>query len=249
MSETVTQPGLVIVAIDPADDLATLRAWYEQTKIPAVLAVPGVVGVKRWEILHRYIESQGDGMIIVPAPADYVVIYELADVTVARSDAFLDAIGRDFSLVADVDGKSIEFEQVMSVTLGELRDAVNPGVSSDDTRAMLVVSITPERDYIEKFHAWYDEEHVGELMSCPGFIRTRRYKALDGVPNFFSIYELDSPDALQTDTFKGFSGRTHDQLPPIHQGVALVKGNWSVETGTPSVPAKPSPAKVEVQAR
>jgi len=220
MSETVTQPGLVIVAIDPADDLATLRAWYEQTKIPAVLAVPGVVGVKRWEILHRYIESQGDGMIIVPAPADYVVIYELADVTVARSDAFLDAIGRDFSLVADVDGKSIEFEQVMSVTLGELRDAVNPGVSSDDTRAMLVVSITPERDYIEKFHAWYDEEHVGELMSCPGFIRTRRYKALDGVPNFFSIYELDAPEALQSEKFRYFSGRTHDQWPPIHQEVA-----------------------------
>ena len=219
MTDTATQPGIVIVAIDPAGELATLRAWYEREKIPAVLAVPGVTGAKRWEILHRYVESQGDGMVIVPAPADYVVIYELDDVSVARSAAFLDAVGHDFRQVAEVDGRTIEFEQVMSVTLGELRDAVNPGVSSDDTRAMLVVSITPEREYVEKFHAWYDEEHVGELMSCPGFIRTRRYKALDGVPNFFSIYELDSPEALQTDTFKGFSGRTHDQLPPIHQEV------------------------------
>lgn len=219
MATTTAQPGIVIVAIDPAGDLATLRAWYEREKIPAVLAVPGVSGVKRWEILHRYVESPGNGMVIVPAPADYVVIYELDDVAVARGSAFLDAVGHDFRQVAEIDGATIEFEQVMNVTLGELRDSVNPGVTSDDTRAMLVVSITPERDYIEKFHAWYDEEHVGELMSCPGFIRTRRYKALDGVPNFFSIYELDAAEALQTDTFKGFSGRTHDQLPPIHQEV------------------------------
>lgn len=214
-----TTPGIVIVAIDPAGDLATLSSWYEGTKIPAITAVPGVLGAKRWSILHRYVESPGNGMVIVPAPADYVVIYELADVSVARSDAFLDAVGRDFALEGEIDGRHVSFEQVMSVTLGELRDAVNPGVTSDDTRAMLVVSITPERDYIEKFHAWYDEEHVGELMSCPGFIRTRRYKALDGVPNFFSIYELDAPGALQTEKFRYFSGRTHDQLPPIHQEV------------------------------
>lgn len=219
MPETTTQPGLVIVAIDPVGDLSTLRAWYENTTIPAVLAVPGVSGVKRWEILHRYVESPGNGMVIVPAPADYVVIYELDDVAVARSDAFLDAIGRGFSQVAEVNGKAIAFEQVMSVTLGEIRDSTNPGVTSDDTRAMLVVSITPEREHVDQFHAWYDEEHVGELMSCPGFVRTRRYKALDGVPNFFSIYELDSPGALQTERFRYFSGRSHDQLPPIHQQV------------------------------
>lgn len=220
MTTAAAQPGIVLIALDPAGELTALRRWYEGTKIPAVLSVPGVTGAKRWEILHRYVESAGNGMVIVPAPADYVVSFELEDIDIARSEAFLDAIGRSFRQVADVDGRTVEFSQVMSVTLGQIRDMVNPGMSSDDTGAMLVVSITPERDYVEKFQAWYDEEHVGELMSCPGFIRTRRYQALDGVPNFFAIYELDSPEALQTEKFRGFSGRTHDQLPPIHQEVA-----------------------------
>lgn len=215
----MTQPGLVIVAIEPGERLAQLRDWYEQNRIRPALAVPGVKAVKRWEIVHRYVESHDNGMVIVPAPADYVVTFELDDVSVARSTEFLDVMGRDFRLVADVDGEPVEFEQVMSVTLGEIRDHHNPGLTSDDTKGMLVVSITPEREYTEMFHEFYDKEHVDELMSCPGFIRTRRYKAVDGVPNFFAIYELTEPEALQTPEFKAKSGRTRDQLPPIHQQV------------------------------
>jgi hypothetical protein len=52
-----------------------------------------------------------------------------------------------------------------------------------------------------EFHAWYNEEHIPEKIGrVPGFLRARRYKALDGRPNYMCIYELedisvvDNPD-------------------------------------------------------
>lgn len=220
MSTNIAQPGQVMIAFDPAGDIDRFRAWYERTKIPAVLSVPGVTAATQWVVEHKYTEGPEGGQVIIPAPHDYVVFFELEDVTLSRSEAFLDAVGRSFHETVALDGESVEYEQVMRLTLGTVRDAVNPGAESTKTGAMLVVSITPERDYTEMFHRWYDEEHVGELMSCPGFIRTRRYRALDGVPNYFAIYELDDAAALQTEAFRGFSGRQHEELPPVHQQVA-----------------------------
>lgn len=44
----------------------------------------------------------------------------------------------------------------------------------------------------EEFNTWYDEEHIPEKVGrVPGFLRARRYKALDGRPNYMAIYELE----------------------------------------------------------
>lgn len=216
-SATKSRPGLLLVAIDPKDDMPTLRAWYEKEKLPAVLAVPGVKGATKWEVISRYVRAPQGGMAPEPAPPAYVVIYELDDVNVVRSEPFLDAIGRDFRLLANVDGKTVEFDQIMSVTLGEVMQRANPEAATVPARGMMVVSLSPRREYIAKMHEWYDTVHIGELMSCPGFLRTRRYQALDGIPNFFALYELDRPEALQGERFKGFSTRKFDELPPIQQ--------------------------------
>ena len=158
-------------------------------------------------------------MVAEPAPPAYVVIYELDDVDIARSEAFLDAIGRDFRQVATVDGKTVEFDQVMSVTLGEVMQRSNPEADTVKARGMMVVSLSPRREFIDVMHEWYDTVHLGELMSCPGFLRTRRYEALDGIPNFFALYELDQPEALEGERFKGFSTRKFEELPAIQQKV------------------------------
>lgn len=218
-SVTTGTPGLLLVAIDPGDDLPALRAWYEQEKIPAALQVPGVSGAKKWEVISRYVRAPEGGMAAEPAPPAYVVIYELDDVAVARREAFLDAVGRDFHQVAHVDGKTIEFDQVMSVTLGEVMQRANPEAASVEARGMMVVSLTPRREYVDLMHEWYDTVHLGELMSCPGFLRTRRYQALDGIPAFFALYELDDPEALEGERFKGFSSRKFEELPEIQQKV------------------------------
>ncbi len=219
MSEKSAQPGLVLLEIDPAEELEALRAWYREVRIPEVLVVPGVTGVSEWASSFRFREV-GDGSR-VPAPAlpAYLVVVELDDVAVARSEPFLDAIGRDFRQTAEVDGELVAFDQLMTVTLREIRNHVNPEFATTEARGLMSVSFTPEREYTDLMHEWYDTVHVGELMSCPGYLRVRRYQALDGIPNFFALYELDSPEALNGERMKSFSGRSFEQLPALTQRV------------------------------
>jgi hypothetical protein len=47
-------------------------------------------------------------------------------------------------------------------------------------------------DYFE----WHNREHMLERVSIPGFLRGRRYVALDGAPEFFTLYETESLDVL-----------------------------------------------------
>jgi hypothetical protein len=44
------------------------------------------------------------------------------------------------------------------------------------------------------FYAWHNGEHLAERVGIPGFLRGRRYAALAGSPEFFTLYETIDPD-------------------------------------------------------
>jgi hypothetical protein len=46
------------------------------------------------------------------------------------------------------------------------------------------------------FFEWHNREHMPERVGIPGFRRGRRYIALSGAPEFFTLYETDSPEVL-----------------------------------------------------
>ena len=43
------------------------------------------------------------------------------------------------------------------------------------------------------FYEWHNREHMPERMGIPGFLRARRWRALQGAPEFFTLYETASP--------------------------------------------------------
>ncbi|MET7392876.1 hypothetical protein ABZS66_05190 [Dactylosporangium sp. NPDC005572] len=54
----------------------------------------------------------------------------------------------------------------------------------------------------EEFNAWYDEEHIPEKVGrVPGFLRARRYKALDGRPNYLAVYELEDISVIEDSAY------------------------------------------------
>jgi len=57
-------------------------------------------------------------------------------------------------------------------------------------------------DKREDFMEWHPRQHMVERLSIPGFLRGRRCIALEGAPDFLTIYELQSPDVLLTDVYK-----------------------------------------------
>ncbi|MGL4959962.1 MAG: hypothetical protein ACRC67_01930 [Inquilinus sp.] len=45
----------------------------------------------------------------------------------------------------------------------------------------------------DDFVAWHVHEHIPERVGLPGFLRGRRYVAVDGHPKYFNFYEAETP--------------------------------------------------------
>jgi hypothetical protein len=55
----------------------------------------------------------------------------------------------------------------------------------------------------EEFTKWYEEEHIPEKVGrVPGFLAARRYKSIDGRPNYLAIYELEDISVLDDPTYQ-----------------------------------------------
>jgi hypothetical protein len=47
-----------------------------------------------------------------------------------------------------------------------------------------------------EFYEWHDREHMPERTGIPGFLRGRRYIALHGAPQYFTLYETETQAVL-----------------------------------------------------
>jgi len=49
----------------------------------------------------------------------------------------------------------------------------------------------------ENMYAWHGSEHMPERVGIPGFLRGRRYIAVHGTPEYFTLYEADGPAVVK----------------------------------------------------
>ncbi|MEA2817407.1 MAG: hypothetical protein QOI93_5123 [Rhodospirillaceae bacterium] len=56
--------------------------------------------------------------------------------------------------------------------------------------------IKPEAE--DDFVAWHVREHIPERVGLPGFLRGRRYVAVEGHPKYFNFYETETAAALSS---------------------------------------------------
>jgi hypothetical protein len=60
--------------------------------------------------------------------------------------------------------------------------------------------IDPEAE--SEFVRWHVEEHIPERVGLPGFLRGRRYVAIDGSPKFFNFYETNASSDLSSPIYR-----------------------------------------------
>ncbi|MBQ10177.1 MAG: hypothetical protein CMJ45_01340 [Planctomyces sp.] len=70
--------------------------------------------------------------------------------------------------------------------------------------ALLMIFVDIDAEHDADFNAWYNDEHVGDLLSFPGFLNAARYQALKGGPRYLASYELESVDALKSEEYLNF---------------------------------------------
>ena len=90
---------------------------------------------------------------------------------------------------------------------------------------LLIVTAEIDPAVEAAFNQWYDEIHLPEALTCPGFLRGTRYlaardasltdhgeKAADGAKVYAAVYELEGPEALDAEAFRTMAVRGWDQF-------------------------------------
>lgn len=66
---------------------------------------------------------------------------------------------------------------------------------------LLVYTDLADGKYDDEFNAWYDTQHLPQLLAIPGFLDAARYVSVRGGPKYLAAYELESIATLQTPEF------------------------------------------------
>jgi hypothetical protein len=67
---------------------------------------------------------------------------------------------------------------------------------------LLMVWCDVPADKEPDFNRWYNEEHLAERMSVPGFLSAARYEAVKGGPKHLAVYELENAAVMESDAYK-----------------------------------------------
>jgi hypothetical protein len=63
----------------------------------------------------------------------------------------------------------------------------------------VLVDVDPENR--EDVESWYDQEHLLERASIPGFVNARRYLSLEGTPRYLALYDVLDVGVLHSDVY------------------------------------------------
>jgi len=74
--------------------------------------------------------------------------------------------------------------------------------------------------YDAEFVEWHVKEHIPERVGVPGFLRGRRYFAVDGTPAYFNFYETDTYEVLSS---AAYLARLNDPTPWTRKVVSNFK--------------------------
>ena len=74
-------------------------------------------------------------------------------------------------------------------------------------KALLVVFMQPKPEVEGKFNDWYNQHHVPERVSVPGFLNARRFELCEGegALKYLAIYELEDENVLHSDAYIALS--------------------------------------------
>jgi len=81
---------------------------------------------------------------------------------------------------------------------------------------LVTVDIPASREVA--WNAWYNDEHVPDILRCPGFRSVRRFKSVQGTgTRYVTLYEIDGPEVRETPEFlrvKGWYEFADDVIEP-----------------------------------
>jgi hypothetical protein len=182
-----TAPGLSLVTMDvPAEIEARFNHLYDTEHLAEVLAVPGVVGGRRYQA--------------VEGTPRYQAVYDLESAAVVTSPAFREMAEQPGEWTQQIRPHFYNYHRRVLTQI--YPDAVHTPPAPERVGGVLLVglSVPPERD--EEFNVWYNTEHLPFLAAVPGVLRARRFASLDDSRKYLAVYELADPEVPRSTAFQ-----------------------------------------------
>jgi hypothetical protein len=177
--------GLLAVWTDVAPEAeAEFNEWYHSEHIPERLAVPGVLAAQRYQA----VEGQ----------PKYIALYELADVKVLESDAYL-KLGKNQTPWSE---KMLpHFRNAQRGVFQLISSFGNPPAKPAEFVYTARSNVAAKHE--AEFNEWHNNEHAPSLARVAGSYRARRYTAvesnpehlrgfvaMEGNPKYLVVYEI-----------------------------------------------------------
>ena len=107
--------------------------------------------------------------------------------------------------------------------------------------ALLMVWCDVPADKEQEFNRWYNEEHLAERLSVPGFLSAARYEAVKGGPKHLAYYELEDAKVLESPAYKKVSENPTEwtkRMGPQAVATTFIRNVYTVihpKTVTPAI--------------
>jgi hypothetical protein len=88
---------------------------------------------------------------------------------------------------------------------------------------VLWLDVAPELD--RETDGWYIDEHMPERIDIGGYLRARRFVAIEGAPAYLTLFEAQTPAALASEGYLRLVGRISEQSQRIRAGFSNVVRN------------------------
>jgi len=96
---------------------------------------------------------------------------------------------------------------------------------------LLMVWTDVPADKEADFNRWYNEEHLAERLSVPGFLSAARYEAVQGGPKHLAYYELESVAVLESEAYKHVQAHPTEwtrRCSPTAIGTTFIRNVYSL---------------------
>jgi hypothetical protein len=176
--------GLLFVLSEPGSvPTAEFHDWYDGEHGPARMALTGVHTGRRFRGMDgrtpTWLAAYDIDLDVLSTPA-YRALREQRS---AREQAVIDRLA------------------VLDRRIYELID--DHGTTEGPPPVVVCTSMSVPADREAALHSWYLDEHIPLLHAIPGWLRTRRYRLLDGnAPTHLAFHELSDTTPLETDAYR-----------------------------------------------
>jgi hypothetical protein len=178
--------GLLMVWADvPADKEKDFNRWYNEEHLAERLAIPGFLNGARYEA--------------VKGGPKHLAVYELESPAVLQSAEYKRVSANPTEWTKRTGPQAIATTFIRNVYTMIHPKAVTPEVArSGMAPALQLGRMDVPREVDDEWNRWYSTIYVPNYEKVPGVIRGRRYRALEGTPQYLTFYEFENPKVSES---------------------------------------------------